>query len=91
MTFSPAAGPDCGRIAAAYRRIHELGKEPFDGSRFRALYQHFFACELSEDALDHQLVAYACADAVTLADYVRYVEYYLLRHARRHSRPQRVD
>lgn len=83
MTMSPAAVPGCERIAEAYRRIHALGKEPFDCVRFRALYRHFFAAELSEDGLDHQLVSYACADAATLLDYLRYVEYHLLRHDRR--------
>ena len=77
-------GTDRARLAAAYRRIHERGKEPFDCVRYRGLYRHFFAAELTEDDLDHQLLGYACADATTLIDYVRHLEYHRLRHERRH-------
>lgn len=80
----PAPTPDCAQVAAAYRRIHRAGKEPFDCARFRDLYRHFFAVTLTEDGLDHQLLGYACADATTMLDYLRFLEYYLLRHERRH-------
>lgn len=79
-------GADRARLAAAYRRIHEDGKEPFDGVRYRALYRHFFAADLTEDGLDHQLLGYSCADAVTLLEYLRHLEYHRLRHERRHRR-----
>ena len=75
---------DRARVAAAYRRIHERDKESFDCARFRELYRHFFSRELTEDDLDHQLLGYACADATTLIDYVRHLEYHRLRHERRH-------
>ncbi|GAA1072059.1 hypothetical protein [Tsukamurella spumae] len=75
---------DRARVAAAYCRIQQRGKDSFDCARFRELYRHFFSRELTEDELDHQLLGYACADAPTLIDYVRHLEYHLLRHERRH-------